>query len=461
MLLANMPELKRKLVPLQGIAFVVAIVATGVFYGLFVGELKSATTLMSNQTILVAARDLPRGKQLESSDLKVSRWAGAESLKGTFTRPEQVTGQPLLFNVSQNEPITESKLTASANAAPLVPAGMRAVSVRIQESSGLMPFLKPGNRVDIQMVSSLNALRTILENVEVLSISSPASNVPGSLVSILTLLVTPNEADRVALADATAKLRLLLRNPTDKDASGRTAIELSRVLQETHLQPAQFTSASTSTATQTSSSQPNAVVTQPSNRIDFEVRVMSASDQGMEALNAKLIAPRIPGQLSVSAFRQGSNAQAMVRQLVDTKQLEILSTTSYVSVNDRQISVHPGTTWNPSPGLACGLFLNLQPTTNGKSIRLRVQPEVTVPHGPEVESRRISTELNFEDPSSFAVTGWTMKNQAQTLLEKLFPTQWTNKENRDLVVVVTPSWPSTQQHLASNSSSQPTAPIKP
>ena len=65
MMLAIMPELKRKLVPLLGIAFVVAIVATGVFYGLFVGELKSATTLMSNQTILVAARDLPRGKQLE------------------------------------------------------------------------------------------------------------------------------------------------------------------------------------------------------------------------------------------------------------------------------------------------------------------------------------------------------------------------------------------------------------
>ena len=130
-----MPELKRRLVPLLGIAFVVAIITTGVFYGLFVGELKSATTRMSNQNVLVATKDLPRGKQLEESDIKVSRWAGAEPLKGAFTNPSQIIGKPLMSNVSQNEPMTESKVSASSSgASQLVPTGMRAVSVRIQES---------------------------------------------------------------------------------------------------------------------------------------------------------------------------------------------------------------------------------------------------------------------------------------------------------------------------------------
>ena len=443
-----MPELKRKLVPLLGIAFVVAILATGVFYGLFVGELKSATTTIANQTILVASKDLSRGKLLEAADLKVSRWQGSEPLNDAFTQAEQIIGKPLLSNVSQNEPITESKISASAkNVSPMVPKGMRAVSVRIQESSGLMPFLRPGHKVDVQMVSASNALRTILENVEVLAISNPASNVPGSLVSILSLLVTPAEADRVALADATAKLRLLLRNPLDKDINGRSAIELNRVLQETNLQGGAATVASVPTVVASSTPTSPAIPAQQS-RVDFQVSVLGANEKGLELLSSKLTTPATQGQLSVSAFRPGSNSDSILRQLTDAKQIELLTNNYYVSTNDRQISAHPGSSWNPSPGVSYGLFLHLQPTANGKSLRLRVQPEVILPQGQEIESRRVVSELNFDSPESFAVTGWTAKNPVQNLLEKLFSQQWKNKDNRELVIIVTPRWQPPAQTIA-------------
>lgn len=441
-----MPELKRKLVPLLGIAFVVAILATGVFYGLFVGELKSATTAIANQTILVASKDLSRGKLLEAADLKISRWQGSEPLNDAFTHPEQIIGKPLISNVSQNEPITESKISASAkNVSPMVPKGMRAVSVRIQESSGLMPFLRPGHKVDVQMVSASNALRTILENVEVLAISNPASNVPGSLVSILSLLVTPAEADRVALADATAKLRLLLRNPSDKDINGRSAIELNRVLQETNLQggPA-LTSVPAVVA---SSTTPQAVPAQQ-NRVDFQVSVLGTNEKGLELLSSKLASPGSNGQLTVSAFRSGSNSESILRQLTEAKQIELLSTNYYATTNDRQISAHPGNSWNPSPGVSYGLFLHLQPTANGKSLRLRVQPEVIIPQGQEIESRRVVSELNLDSPEGIAITGWTARNQVQNLVEKLFSQQWKNKDNRELVIIVTPRWQPTAQTIA-------------
>lgn len=449
-----MPELKRRIVPLLGIAFVVAIIATGVFYGLFVGELKSATTRMSNQNILVATSDLPRGKLLEEQDVKVSRWAGADPLVGAFTSPGQIIGKPLMSNVSQNEPMTESKVAASSKgASQLVPTGMRAVAVRIQESSGLMPFLKPGHRVDIQIVSAANSLRTILENVEVLSISAPSANMPGTLVNVLTLLVTPAEADRAALADATAKLRLVLRNPNDQEATRRPGIELNRALEDLYL-----SSGSTKTTPQ-STDYPapaapaiaaNRAVAPAQNRIDFQIKVLGVNDKGFETLRAALSTQPTQGRLLVSSFRQGSNADKIVSQLSAANQAELLAASSYISVNDRPVFVKPGSAWTQVAGIACGMFLNLQPVANGKSLRLHVQPEVSLPRGSEVESRRTATDLNIEAAGSFAITGWSDKANAPALLEKLFSGKWKNTGNLEPVVLVTPLWGS-NQNLALNS----------
>ena len=448
-----MPELKRRIVPLLGIAFVVAIIATGVFYGLFVGELKSATTRMSNQNVLVATHDLPRGKQLEESDVKVSRWAGAEPLAGAFTSASQIIGKPLMSNVSHNEPITESKISASSSgASQLVPSGMRAVSVRIQESSGLMPFLKPGHRVDIQIVSAANSLRTILENVEVLSISAPSANTPGTLVNVLTLLVTPAEADRAALADATAKLRLVLRNPNDQEATRRPGIELNRALEDRHLSSGSPQSIPQNTgypvaAMQTTASNRTGAAAQ--NRIDFQIKVLGVNDKGFESLRAALSAPPAQGKLLVSSFRQGSSAEKIVSQLSAANQAELLASSSYISVNDRPVYVKPGSAWTQVEGIACGMFLNLQPAGNGKSLRLRVQPEVSLPHGSEVESRRTATDLTVEAAGSFAITGWADKANAPALFEKLFNGKWKNTDNLEPVVIVTPLWGS-NQNLALN-----------
>ena len=446
-----MPELKRRIVPLLGIAFVVAIIATGVFYGLFVGELKSATTRISNQNVLVATRDLPRGKQLEESDVKVSRWAGAEPLKGAFTNPSQIIGKPLMSNVSQNEPMTESKLSASSSgASQLVPTGMRAVSVRIQESSGLMPFLKPGHRVDIQLVSAANSLRTILENVEVLSISAPTANTPGTLVSVLTLLVTPAEADRAALADATAKLRLVLRNPNDQEATRRPGIELNRALEDLNLSSGSIQTQPRNDAYAMSTGGANRTVTPAqNNRIDFQIRVLGVNDKGLEALRAGLATNPTQGKLTVTSFRQDSNVDKILSQLSDAKQAELLATSNYVSINDRPVFAKPGSAWTQVEGIACGMFLNLQPSANGKSLRLRVQPEVSLPHGSEVESRRTAADLNVESAGSFAIIGWADKANAPVLLEKLFSGKWKNKDNVEPVVIVTPLWGS-NQNLALN-----------
>src|SRR5258707_12531530 len=87
-------RMKRNIVPLLGIAFVVAIVSTGVFYGLFAGKLKSSSSEITGQSIVVAAHDLQRGTVVSAGDLRESQIKG--ELKGSFSKTKDAVGVTLL-----------------------------------------------------------------------------------------------------------------------------------------------------------------------------------------------------------------------------------------------------------------------------------------------------------------------------------------------------------------------------
>ena len=99
--------MKRNMVPLLGIAFVVAIISTGVFYGLFAGKLRSSNELPGH-AIVVAARDLDRGTVIQPSDLRVSEVQGV--LGGAFSKPEEAAGATLLTAMKANEPLLEERV---------------------------------------------------------------------------------------------------------------------------------------------------------------------------------------------------------------------------------------------------------------------------------------------------------------------------------------------------------------
>src|SRR5277367_6752059 len=123
--------MKRNMVPLLGIAFVVAIISTGVFYGLFAGKLRSSSELPGH-AIVVAARDLDRGTVIQPADLRVSEVQGV--LGGAFSKPEQVEGATLLASLKVNEPLLEERIAprvSDSAGGGLVPSGMRAVSIRV------------------------------------------------------------------------------------------------------------------------------------------------------------------------------------------------------------------------------------------------------------------------------------------------------------------------------------------
>ena len=103
--------MKRNMVPLLAIAFVVAIISTGVFYGLFAGKLRSSSELPGH-AIVVAARDLDRGTVLQRSDLRVSEVQGV--LGGSISKPEEAIGGTLLTSLKASEPLLEDRLTQPA-----------------------------------------------------------------------------------------------------------------------------------------------------------------------------------------------------------------------------------------------------------------------------------------------------------------------------------------------------------
>ena len=228
--------MKRNMVPLLGIAFVAAIIATGVVYGLFGGKLRGKAPEVAGQSIVVAARNLERGAVIKPEDLQLSQVKGG--LKGSYSKKEEVVGATLLEPVQKDEPLLERRVASSdpkaGGAGDGIAPGMRAVSVRVTESSGLMGLLRAGSRVDLQAVTDRSGpteLRTILQNVEVLRVNpqlelTATSRLP---VPVASMLVPAQYADLIALADAGARIRITLRNPLDDGTSPRHSLGLGTV----------------------------------------------------------------------------------------------------------------------------------------------------------------------------------------------------------------------------------------
>jgi len=148
-----------------------------------------------------------------------------------FGSADQVVGRGLIQSVVENELILPSKLApkeAGAGLPPVIPAGMRALSVRVNDVVGVAGYALPGTRVDV--VTTLNPTqqqpdvtsKVVLTNVLVLAAGTRIErDVEGGkplAVSVVTLLVDPIEAERLALASTEGKIQLALRNPLDKSA---------------------------------------------------------------------------------------------------------------------------------------------------------------------------------------------------------------------------------------------------
>jgi pilus assembly protein CpaB len=227
---------QNNLAKLLGIALVVAIIATGVFYGLFVNKLSSSTG--SGKMVVVATQPIPAGTVLAEKDVQSIPWPVEGTPTGAFEAASQVVGHTVIQPLTQGEPVLAARLASTEKGGGSgVPPGMRAVSVHVSDSSGVLTQLAPGQKVDVQVLitrKSANSepeLRTILEGVSVLAVNpqlEPSSQ--GANLPAVTLLTNPADADVLALADSGARVRLALRNPLDNTTRPRSALSLDAIL---------------------------------------------------------------------------------------------------------------------------------------------------------------------------------------------------------------------------------------
>jgi pilus assembly protein CpaB len=178
--------------------------------------------------VVVAALPMQLGARVQPQQLRLADWPDADPLPGTFTRIEDVVGRALITSVVENEPILDQKLApreAGAGLPAAIPQGFRAVAVRVDDVVDVAGFVAPGTMVDVLMTGDLegggsrnSVTRTILEDVRVLAagqkVEQDKEGKPQT-VSVVTLLVDPEQADKLAMASTEGKIHLALRNTID------------------------------------------------------------------------------------------------------------------------------------------------------------------------------------------------------------------------------------------------------
>ena len=176
--------------------------------------------------VVVAANDIPVGSKVGEGDVKLVRFPTADLPSNIFHLKTSVVGRGAILPIARGEFFLPNKLAgenAGSGMQSLIPPGMRAVSVRVNEVIGVAGFVVPGTRVDVLLTGNPSGApeqqtTTVLENVAVIATGQKLErNTAGEpqLTPVITLLVSPDDAQKLTLATTQGKIQLALRNPLD------------------------------------------------------------------------------------------------------------------------------------------------------------------------------------------------------------------------------------------------------
>jgi pilus assembly protein CpaB len=213
------------------IVLAVAVLAAGAAsYGVYtaIRSIPERRVEIATRNAVVAKTQLAVGTRITSDLVKVVPWPEKAPLKGGFADIAEVVERGLITAVGENEPITESKLAskeAGAGLPPTITPGMRAMAVRVNDIIGVAGFVLAGSRVDvltvIQQQNQQDPMsRVVVSNVEVLAANTrydqeEARQGEAIRSTVVTLMLSPSDAERIALAQTEGRLMLTLRNPLD------------------------------------------------------------------------------------------------------------------------------------------------------------------------------------------------------------------------------------------------------
>lgn len=178
--------------------------------------------------IVCVSKDVNAGVALSATDLTLVDWPSTAPLPGSFKKIEDVAGRPLIYPLDKGEPVIERELGTPGSGIGLsvkIPPGMRATSVRSNEVVGVAGFLFPGSHVDVLGTFTVPGnpdpvTETLLQNVEVLTAGTQVEPDPTGkpqTVNVVTLLLNPEDSEKLLMASTQSTIQFVLRNGSDTD----------------------------------------------------------------------------------------------------------------------------------------------------------------------------------------------------------------------------------------------------
>lgn len=230
-------RIDRRFAIVVGLSLIWALLVSAAFYRVAGSRGRRSQGPQEQKPIVVAVEPIPVGAVLKPTSVKLSSVPESFFPKGGFSRIEDVLERPVISPIQPEEPIVEARIGARGSGgglAPLIPPGLRAIAVRVNDVVGVAGFVLPGMRVDV-LVTGLPPghegmmTATVLQNITVLSAGqtiqvdakSQSINTP-----VVTLLVTPAQAEALTLANNEGKIQLVLRNSIDQQVAATGGREL-------------------------------------------------------------------------------------------------------------------------------------------------------------------------------------------------------------------------------------------
>lgn len=187
---------------------------------------------------VAAAHPVQPGQILAAQDLTLINWPSANPLTGSFTRIQDVVGRAVLYPLAPGEPVLDQQLAgvgAAIGITARIPKGMRAVALHSDQIIGVAGFIMPGTHVDVLVTyrenNSPNPITsTVLQDVEVLAVGhqlQPDASGKAVNVDVVTLLLSPEDAEKAVLAAAQGNIHFVLRNGRDTSAAATPTINVA------------------------------------------------------------------------------------------------------------------------------------------------------------------------------------------------------------------------------------------
>ena len=218
------------------IALTVALVVSGSFTLWLGNRLSHHQSSSAGKVKYVAlSKNIDPGQVISADDLKQVSWPADAPLPGAFISNDEVIGKSVLYPLQEGEPLTARQLASSSGLSARIPAGMRAISLKSNEIVGVAGYLLPGTHVDVLVTvrpaSSNDPITSIvLQDAQVLTAGEKMQPDPdghASKVDVVTLLVSPEDAEKIVLASTQGTVHFVLRNGGDHATPANAPVNLT------------------------------------------------------------------------------------------------------------------------------------------------------------------------------------------------------------------------------------------